>query len=121
MTELDINDYLEKDPVRVPGQEFAVISIISPTSNQKYDKIAVKIRGTFSDMEQANKFAAKLQKMDATFDIFVVEMYSWLVLPPETTAIGEKHYANDELDTLIKSHIKEQEEAKPYEPLIFFL
>lgn len=112
MTEVDINDYLEKDSVRVPSQEYAVISIISPKSRQKADSLAIKIRGVFSNIEEGKTFAAKLQKIDATFDIFVVDMYSWLFLPPDTGKIGEKHYADDKLEELIKEHDREMTEAK---------
>jgi hypothetical protein len=112
MTEVDINDYLEKDSIRVPSQEYAVISIISPKSRQKADSLAIKIRGVFSNIEEGKTFAAKLQKIDATFDIFVVEMYSWLCLPPDTGKIGEKHYADDKLEELIKEHDREMTEAK---------
>ena len=112
MPEFDINDYLEKDSIRVPGQEFAIISVISPKSRQKADHLAVKIKGVFSTMEDAKKQATKLQKVDDTFDLFVVEMYSWLCLPPDTVKIGEKHYADEKLEELITEHDKEMEEAR---------
>jgi hypothetical protein len=112
MPEFDINDYLEKDSIRVPGQEFAIISVISPKSRQKADNLAVKIKGVFPSIDDAKKQAAKLQKLDDTFDLYVVEMYSWLLLPPETEKIGEKHYADGKLEELITEHDKEMDEAK---------
>lgn len=112
MPEFDINDYLEKDSIRVPGQEFAIISVISPKSRQKADNLAVKIKGVFPSIDDAKKQAAKLQKIDDTFDLYVVEMYSWLPLPPETEKIGEKHYADEKLEELITEHDKEMDEAK---------
>lgn len=112
MPEVDINDYLEKDSIRLPGQEYAIISVISPKSRQKADSLAVKIKGVFTNMEEAKKHATKIQKMDDTFDLFVVEMYSWLCLPPETEKIGEKHYADEKLEELITEHDKEMEEAR---------
>lgn len=112
MPEVDINDYLEKDSIRVPGQEYAIISVISPKSRQKADHLAVKIKGVFPTIEDAKKHASKLQKMDDTFDLFVVELYSWLCLPPETEKIGEKHYSDERLEELITEHDKEMEEAR---------
>ena len=112
MTEIDINQYMEKDTVRVAGQEYAIISIISPKSRQKYDNLAVKIKGVFSKMEEAKEYCAKLQKMDDTFDMFVVEMYSWLCLPPDLDKIGEKNYGDQQLHELITEHDKEMETAK---------
>ena len=112
MPEVDINDYLEKDSIRVSGQEYAIISVISPKSRQKADHLAVKIKGVFPNIDEAKKHAAKLQKIDDTFDLFVVEMYSWLLLPPDTEKIGEKHYSDEKLEELITEHDKEMEEAK---------
>jgi hypothetical protein len=112
MPEVDINDYLEKDSIRVPGQEYAIISVISPKSRQKADHLAVKIKGVFPNIEEAKKHAAKLQKIDDTFDLFVVEMYSWLLMPPDTEKIGEKHYSDEKLEELITEHDKEMEEAR---------
>lgn len=112
MPDLDINDYLEKDTVKVSTQEYAIISVISPSSRQKADQLAVKIKGVFSSIEEAKKHADKLQKIDDTFDLFVVEMYSWLVLPPDTDKIGEKHYADNKLEELITEHDREMTEAK---------
>ena len=112
MPEVDINDYLKKDSIRVPEQEFAIISVISPKSRQKADHLAVKIKGVFSTMEDAKKHATKLQKFDDAFDIFVVEMYAWLCLPPETEKIGEKHYSDEKLEELITAHDKEMEDAQ---------
>ena len=112
MTELDINQYMEKDTIRVAGQEYAIISIISPKSRQKYDNLAVKIKGVFSKMEEAKEYCAKLQKMDDTFDMFVVEMYSWLCLPPDLDKISDKNYGDQQLHELITEHDKEMENAK---------
>ena len=71
MPEVDINDYLEKDSIRVPGQEYAIISVISPKSRQKADHIAVKIKGVFSSMEDAKKHATKVNNTAVTQAGFV--------------------------------------------------
>lgn len=109
---LDINMYLEKDSYRVAGQNYAVISLVSPTSNQKYEKVAIKFKGAFNTYEEAKEQAKKLHKMDNTFDIHVIEMYSWIVVPPETSQLKEVHYDNQILDSLITEHVKQQDMAK---------
>ena len=106
--------YLEKDNLRVGGQNFAVISCISPTSNQKYDKIAIKIRGVFDTLESARSHAAKLHKADDTFDIHVVEMYSWLAMPPDAAKVGEVHFSDPKLEDIIIGH-KEQQDMSAIE------
>ena len=112
MSETTVEHYLEKDTVTVPGQQYAIISVISPSSRQKHDQLAVKIRGAFSTMDDAKKHAERLQKLDSTFDIFVVDMYSWLPLPPDKGEIGEQHYEDNKLEELIQGHIEELDRSK---------
>ena len=112
MSETKVEHYLEKDTVTVPGQQYAIISVISPSSRQKHDQLAVKIRGAFSTMDDAKKHAERLQKLDSTFDIFVVDMYAWLPLPPDKGEIGEQHYADNKLEELIQGHIEELDRSK---------
>ena len=109
---MDINMYLEKDAYRVAGQNYGIISIVSPTSNQKYEKVAIKFKGCFNTYEEAKEQAQKLHKMDNTFDIHVIEMYSWIVVPPERDNLKEVHYDNEVLDSLITEHVKQQDMAK---------
>ena len=63
------NDFLDTDYTKVNGQNYALISIVSPSSNQKYDQIALKIKGCFDTIEHAKSWAAKLQQEDDTFDM----------------------------------------------------
>lgn len=109
---IDINMYLEKDGLRTAGQNYAVISLVSPQSNQKYDKIAIKIKGCFNTYEEAKEQAKRYHKIDNTFDIHVVEMYSWVVVPPENDKLKEVHYDDEVLDNLITTHTQQQEMAR---------
>lgn len=109
---MDINMYMEKDNFRVAGQNYGIISIVSPVSNQKYDKLAIKFKGCFNTYEEAKAHAQKLHKIDSTFDIHVIELYSWIVVPPSREAIGEVHYENGVLDNLVNEHLKQQDLAR---------
>lgn len=109
---MDINMYLEKDTYRVAGQNYGIISIVSPSSNQKYDKVAIKFKGCFNTYEEAKEQAQRLNKMDNTFDLHVIEMYSWIIVPPERDNLKEVHYDNEVLDSLITEHVKQQDIAK---------
>ena len=109
---MDINMYLEKDTFRVAGQNYGIISIVSPSSNQKYDKVAIKFKGCFNTYDEAKEQAKKLHKMDNTFDIHVIELYSWIVVPPERDNLKEVHYDNEVLDNIITEHVKQQDLAK---------
>ena len=74
---------LEQDYTTVPGQLFACLSIVGPECPQKNEKFGIKIRGAFSTRDEAANHAKRLQKEDSTFDIYVVDMYKWLLIPYE--------------------------------------
>ena len=57
-------DYLQPDSIQIPGQKYALISVVSPQSNQKNDHCGVKIRGVFEDTKSAEFHAKKLQSSD---------------------------------------------------------
>ena len=75
---------LTQDYTTVPGQLYACISIVGPTSPQKTDQHGVKIRGAFATRDEASNHAKRLQKEDPVFDIYVVEMGKWLLIPPRS-------------------------------------
>jgi len=102
---------LETDYTTVPGQIFACLSIVGPECPQKNEKFGIKIRGAFSTRDEAAKHAARLQKEDATFDIYVVDMYKWLLIPPDSDKIEDVHYTNDKLEEIMKGYRENQSEA----------
>ena len=102
---------LEQDYTTVPGQIFACLSIVGPEAPQKHDKFGIKIRGCFASREDAAKHAKRLQKEDATFDIYVVDMYKWLLIPPDVTKIEDVHYANEKLEDLMAGYKENQAQA----------
>lgn len=110
---LSIDENVDTDFTTVPGQKYALISVVSPQSNQKSDNLCLKIRGTFNTIEEANKQAEMLQKLDTTFDIYVVEMYSWLLLPPDPNMMEQKHIDN-KLNEIIGGHRESQLKSKMY-------
>lgn len=99
---------LESDRLRIPGQNFAIINIVSPTSTQKNDKCCVKIKGVFDTLESANARAKELHKEDSTFDMFVVSLYEWLMIPPDMERITDQEYADEKLNTLISEYKTQQ-------------
>lgn len=95
---------LTRDSITVPGQRWACISVIGPECPQKHDKFGLKIRGCFDSEEEAAKHAKKLQAEDATFDIYVSEMYQWLLIPPDPTKIEDVTYTNDKLQEIMEGY-----------------
>ena len=104
--------FLDTDITKVNGQNYALISIVSPTSNQKHDKCAIKIKGCFNTMEEARVWAKKLQDEDDSFDIYVVDMYSWLLVPPEMEKIEDVTYRDEMLNGIIRGRKEEELKAK---------
>jgi len=102
---------LEQDYTTVPGQLYACLSVVGPECPQKNDKFGIKIRGAFNSREEAASHAKRLQKEDATFDIYVVDMYKWLLIPPDPTVIEDVHYTNEKLETLMSGYKENQQMA----------
>jgi len=77
-------------------------------SATKNDKFGIKIRGAFATRDEAASHAKRLQKEDATFDIYVVDMYKWLLIPPDPAKIEDVHYTNEKLEELMTGYKENQ-------------
>ena len=105
-------DYLKPDEKRFPGQNYALISVVSPESNQKTKTCGVKIKGVFETVEIAQMEAKKLMQLDQTFDIYLVEMGKWLPVPPNKDMIESQEYQDNFLNEIIQGHVKNSELGK---------
>ena len=52
------------------------------------------------------------RSLDKTFDVFLVEMYKWLLVPPDISQIDEQHHADEILNNIVQTHKEEQLKAK---------
>jgi len=102
---------LEQDYTTVPGQLYACLSVVGPEAPQKNDKFGIKIRGAFASRDEAASHAKRLQKEDSTFDIYVVDMYKWLLIPPDPMKIEDVHYQNEKLEEIMSGYKENQAEA----------
>ena len=102
---------LEQDYTTVPGQLYACLSVVGPEAPQKNDKFGIKIRGAFASRDEAASHAKRLQKEDSTFDIYVVDMYQWLLIPPDPLKIEDVHYQNEKLEEIMSGYKENQAEA----------
>jgi hypothetical protein len=108
-------DYLDEDVVTCGDLRYALISVVSRNGKQtleKDDKIALKIRGAFASKEEAQAHIRRLMKTDAKFDIFMVDMYAWLLLPPDLERISDKVYQEEYLNDMLKEYNESQLRAK---------
>ena len=102
---------LEQDYTTVPGQIYACLSIVGPSCPQKTDQFGIKIRGCFATKDEASSHAKRLQREDGTFDIYVVDMYKWLLIPPDPTKIEDSHYTNERLEEIMSGYRDNQRQA----------
>lgn len=106
---------LDVDYITVPGQVFCVLSIVGPTgTNQRNDRFGLKIRGCFASVEEAHAHVKRLQQADPTMDIFVADMYKWLLIPPDVNAIENQEYQETFLNDLIKGYRDNQAAARQH-------
>lgn len=107
-------NYLTDDSSLLPPeQNFVCLSFLTDKDN-KSTLSGVKVRGVFATYEQACDHAKKLQSMDPYFNIFVGNMGKWLPFDPEpdSTKVENSEYANEQLNTMMKAYMENQEKAK---------
>lgn len=102
---------LSQDYLTVPGQLFACVSFVGPDLPQKNEQFGMKIRGCFPTRDEAGQHAKRLQKDDAMVDIYVVDMYKWLLIPPNRDAIDDVHYQNEKLEEIMSKYRENQNAA----------
>lgn len=103
--------YLDEDVIKVPGQNYVIVSFVSPDGNQRSDRSGIKIRGVFDTRGEAEEHVRRLMQVDGSFDVYVADMYRWLVVPPRPEDV-DAVYTNDYLNELITGHKEAQEKAR---------
>ena len=105
---------LETDTIKVPGQNWACVSFVSPDSNQKCQSIGMKIRGCFDHRDDAVVHVKRLIRLDPSFDIFICDMYNWCLVPPDPELITDQTYQDQTLNKIISEYKKNQIYAKEH-------
>jgi hypothetical protein len=108
-------DYLTEDQLLPTDQKFVCLSFLSDSDN-KSTLSGIKIRGVFESYESACAHAKKVQTVDPYFNVFVGEAGKWLPFDPnpDSKAVKDSEYANEQLNTMMKSYLENQEKAKVY-------
>jgi hypothetical protein len=105
---------LATDTLKVHGQNWACVSFVSPSGNQKCPSIGMKIRGVFDTHPEAVEHVKRLIKLDPVFDIFICDMYNWCLVPPDPEHIADQTYQDQELNKIISEYRKNQIYAKEH-------
>jgi hypothetical protein len=102
-------DYLPEDN-SIPGQRYALLSIVGPHMRQKCDTWGVKVRGIVDTIDQAKALSKKIINYDNDFDIFTAEVGKFFPLNVDPLQVDEVEYQNEQLNTLMKKYYQNKED-----------
>lgn len=102
---------LQKWPVEVNGQNFAIVSFVGPDCSQKTQKAGFCVLGVFADKESAAAHVRKIMQHENNFDVYVCSMYEWCLCTPPRGTISTEH-CEEKLNELISERKKHQELEK---------
>ncbi len=105
---------LATDALKVPGQNWFLVSFVSPQGNQKNDHFGIKVRGAFAEYNDAVEHVKRLIKIDPNFDVFICSMYEWCLCPPDPEKLADKKYQDETLNTMVSEYNKNQIYAKEH-------
>ena len=107
-TDLPVLELEHDCSMKVPNQEYAVISYVGHTGNNS--RIPICIKGIFPDVEKAEEHISKLMKIDPTYDIITAPLYQWIPCDPDISKLRQKHQ-NEKLNELLETEENEKLEA----------
>ena len=64
----------------------------------------LKVRGVYSNQEQANARAKSLNKKDPYFNVYVADVGEWLPWDPEPEEVKDQEYQSDDLNKLMQAY-----------------
>ena len=64
----------------------------------------LKVRGTYSTKEEAEKRAKSLQSIDSDFHVFVGQVGYWLPWDPCADKVQDEHYINSQLNDMMEKY-----------------
>ena len=64
----------------------------------------LKVRGTYSTRDEAEKRAKSLQSLDSDFHVFVGQVGYWLPWDPCADKVQEEHYINNQLNEMMEKY-----------------
>lgn len=104
----------KKELKSLSKQYYYCVSLITPESikNKKFNVRGIKFRGVYETYEQAVERVNYLKKVDAYFNIYIGEVCDWNEWKDNPSNSQEQQYMRDELNNLMKTHEKKQQEAK---------
>ena len=107
---------LAKSDITIRNQNYALVTFVGPTQNQKTENSThgLKIWGCFDTLGNAQEHAKILNKSveNKFYDILVLELYEWALIPPDYSKIGNTEYSDNKLNQIIKTHVAQKLKQK---------
>lgn len=105
---------ISDDVHRVPGQNYACVSVIKPElydtlhhGEAKYRGLLFKIRGVFATREEADDWIRnKVMNMDPHFDVHLIKCHSWSGLDSDSPR--ENEYMDEKIQSMMTSYFEEE-------------
>lgn len=107
-------DFLDEDMFTPNGQRFCLVSFVGPGLRQENEKMGMKIRGCFTTKEEAAAYVKKVQSIDGSVDIYMLEVGKWCLIPPRVEDIEDVEYQEKYLNDLMKEYKESQLKAKEF-------
>ena len=104
-------DHLKEDEP-IPGQKFALLSIVTPELIKNCTIRGIKIRGVYGTEQEARSQAAELQKRDTLHNIYVAPVGRWLPWDDDPSKAQDEEYAEGELNRIMKGLKENQAKSK---------
>jgi hypothetical protein len=94
--------------VKMPEQEFAIVSYVGNTGANK--RIPICIKGIFSTKDEAKKHIDKLIQFDDTYNLIPTPLYKWIPCDPDISQI-KVIYKNKQLNKMLEADENQKEES----------
>jgi hypothetical protein len=100
LSKYTVIDHLDED-VPIKGQEYCLFSFLSPEGVMNCDVRALKFRGAYPTMADAEKAVKRLEKKDKYFKIFIGETGKWLDFDPPVSRVEREMSTNEKEQELL--------------------
>jgi hypothetical protein len=102
-------DHLDEDkPLK--GQEFCLFSFMSPEGIMNCNVRAIKFRGAFPTIKEAQDHARELEKDDKYFKIFIGDSGKWVDFDPPVSRVEREMSSNKERQKILDAQAKQRME-----------
>lgn len=105
LSKYTVIDHLDEDDV-IESQKFCLFSFLSPEGIMNCNVRALKFRGAYATMKEAEERARELEKKDKYFKIFIGETGKWLDFDPPSSKVEREMSSNKEHQKILDAQRK---------------